>query len=135
MRQHVLGETPEIAPEEKNALRYAWGTAPEFSALLETVASAARDFKPSETGMIGAAIESRQRSPKTEYLRAFGNLLTDVHGIALTTPIMQAMAITANVVINLPDVYVTYDDVRKSGWKTQAENDRRVFQTGGKLKP
>ena len=26
---------------------------------------------------------------------------------------MQAMAIVANVVINLPDVDVTYDDVRK----------------------
>jgi len=111
-----IGEKPEITPEEKvrNMLRYAWGTAPEFSALLETVASAARDFKPSKAGMIGAAIASRQRSPKTEYLRAFGNLLTDVHDIAMTTPVMKAMAITANVVINLPDVYVTYDDVRKT---------------------
>jgi hypothetical protein len=27
---------------------------------------------------------------------------------------MQAMAIVANVVINLPDVDVTYDDVRKA---------------------
>jgi len=105
----------EITPEEaaRNMLRYAWGTAPHFSALLGTIANAARAFKPSESGMIGAAIRSRQRSPKTEYLRAFGNLLTEVHKFALTTPIMQAMAIVANVVINLPDVDVTYDDVRK----------------------
>jgi hypothetical protein len=111
-----IGEIPEITPEEeaRNMLRYAWGTAPEFSALLETVASAARAFKPSATGMIGAAVESRQRSPKTEYLRAFGNALTNVHGFALTRPIMRAMAVTANVVINLPDVDVTYDDVRKA---------------------
>ena len=95
-------------------LRYAWGTAPDFSELLDTVTKAGRAFKPSESGMIGAAIESRQKSPKTEYLRAFGNLLTDVHNFALTTPIMQAMAIVANVVINLPDVDVTYDDVRKA---------------------
>jgi hypothetical protein len=110
------GEKAEIDPveEARNTLRYAWGTAPNFSALLNTVAKAARDFKPSESGMIGAAIESRQRSPKTEYLRAFGNLLTDGHGFALTTPVMQAMAIVANVVINLPDVDVTYDDVRKA---------------------
>jgi len=116
MRRVVLGDTPETAPEEKarNMLRYAWGTAPEFSALLETVASAARAFKPSATGMIGAAIESRQRSPKAEYLRAFSSLLTDVHDIAMTTPVMKAMAVTANVVIDLPDVYVTYDDVRKT---------------------
>lgn len=111
-----MGEKAEIAPEEeaRNMLRYAWGTAPDFSALLDTVAKAGRAFKPSESGMIGAAIESRQRSPKTEYLRAFGNLLTDVHNFALTTPTMQAMAIVANVVINLPDVDVTYDDVRKA---------------------
>ena len=68
--------------------------------------------------MVGVAIESRQRSPKTEYLRAFGFLVT-VHRlanwqIALTTPVMQAMAIAANVAMNLPDVDVTYDDVRKA---------------------
>jgi len=109
------GEKAEIDPveEARNTLRYAWGTAPDFSALLDTVAKAARGFKPSESGMIGAAIESRQRSPKTEYLRAFGNLLT-AHSFALTTPIMRAMATVANVVINLPDVDVTYDDVRKA---------------------
>jgi hypothetical protein len=82
--------------------------------LLDTLANAARSFNPSATGMIGAAIASRQRSPKTEYLRAFGKLLSDEHGFALTTPIVKAMAITANVVINLPDVDVTYDDVRKA---------------------
>ena len=111
-----MAEKAEIDPEEeaRNMLRYAWGTAPDFSDLLDTVAKAGRSFKPSESGMIGAAIESRQRSPKTEYLRAFGNLLTDAHGFTLTTPIMQAMAIVANVVINLPDVDVTYDDVRKA---------------------
>jgi len=109
-------EKAEIDPveEARNMLRYAWGTAPDFSALLGTMANAARAFTPSETGMVGAAIESRQRSPKTEYLRAFGNQLTDVHRFALTRPTMQAMAIVANVVINLPDVDVTYDDVRKA---------------------
>lgn len=111
-----VGEKSEISPEEesRHMLGYAWGTAPDFSALLDTVAKAARSFKPSEAGMIGAAIKSRQKSPKTEYLRAFGNLLTDVHHFALTTPIIQSMAIVANVVINLPDVDVTYDDVRKA---------------------
>ena len=71
--------------------------------------------------------------------QAFGNLLTDVHDFALTTPIMQAMAIVANVVINLPDVDVNYDDVRKAfakpGGKTRGKNSRRLFQNGGKLNP
>ncbi len=124
-------EKVEIDPvqEARNMLRYAWGTAPDFSALLGTMAKAARAFTPSEPGMIGAAIGSRQRSPKTEYLRAFGNLLTDVHKFALTTPIMQAMAIVANVVINLPDVDVTYDDVRKALAKLGGV---RLENSGGK---
>ena len=131
-------EKAEIDPKEdaRNMLRYAWGTAPDFSGLLDTLAKAGRAFKPSESGMIGAAIESRQKSPKTEYLRAFGNLLTDVHKFALTTPIMQAMAIVANVVINLPDVDVTYDDVRKALAKlggerlenSTPENLRSIFE-------
>ncbi|MBA0922258.1 MAG: hypothetical protein H0Z21_03590, partial [Nitrosospira sp.] len=41
------GEKPEIEPveEQRNTLRYAWGTAPDLSALLDTVAMAAREFK------------------------------------------------------------------------------------------
>jgi predicted nucleic acid-binding protein len=95
-------------------LRYAWGTAPDLSELIDTLAQAARDFKPIESGFIGAAIESRQRSEKTEYLRAFGNLFTDAHHLKVSIAVMQAMAVVANVVINLPDVDVTYDDVRKA---------------------
>lgn len=112
----VPEEKAEIAPEEEMRimLRSAWETAPDFSALLGTVANAARNFEPTESGMIGAAIQSRKRNPKTEYLRAFGNLLTDVHKFTLTKAIIQAMAIVANVVINLPGVDVTYDDVRKA---------------------
>ncbi len=110
------GEKPEIDPEEEtqNALCYGWGVAPDLSELLDTVAKAARNFKPSESGMIGAAIESRQRSAKTEYLRAFGNLLTDVHHLTLTNAVMRAMAVVANVAINLPDIDVSYDDVRQA---------------------
>jgi hypothetical protein len=118
-----MTEKAETDPKEeaRNMLCYAWGTAPEFSVLLDTVAKAGWAFKPSESGMIGAAIESRQKSQKTEYLRAFGNLLIDVHGFALSTPIMKAMAIVANVVINSPDVDVTYDDVRKTLAKLRGE--------------
>jgi len=95
-------------------LRYAWGTAPDLPALLDTVAEAALDFVPSESGAIGAAINSRQRNQKTEYIRAFDNILTNVHNFTLTTPIINAMAIVATVVINDPDIIVTYDDVRKT---------------------
>lgn len=125
------GEKPEIDPVEevRNTLRYAWGTAPDLSALLDTVTRAAREFKPSRSGVIGAAIVSRQQNTKTEYLRAFGNLLTDVHHLTLTPDVMKAMAIVANVAINLPDVDVTYDDVRKS---LVNRNGETLENSGGK---
>jgi hypothetical protein len=111
-------EKPEIDPEEeaRNTLRYAWGTAPDLSELLDTVAKAARDFQPSERGMIGKAIQSRQRSraENKEYLRAFGNLLTEVHGVTPTINIMKAMAVVATVVIDDRDFVVSYDDVAKA---------------------
>ena len=123
----AMGDKAEIDTEEeaRNMLRYAWGVSPDFSALLGTMAKAVRAFKPSESGMIGAAIQSRQKSPKTEYLRAFGSHLTNTHNFQLKTSIMNAMAIVATVVINLPDVDVTYDDVRKALSKlgdTQSQN-------------
>lgn len=135
MRSHVLGEHrksiavfhPETGRIEiwpsgfqekiRNDLSGAWDAAPDLPALLDALANAARNYKPDNHGMVGAALASQQRNPKTEYLRAFGFLLT-VHRlpnfqIALTTPAMKAMAIAATVVMNLPDVDVTYDDVRK----------------------
>lgn len=95
-------------------VRYAWGTAPELSAVLDTLAKAARAFRPTESGMIGAAIESRQHSEKTEYIRAFASLLSDTHRFTLTQTMQKAIAIVANVAINSPDLDVSYDDVRKA---------------------
>lgn len=112
------GEETEIDPAEarRMSLRYYWGTAPDLSELLDTVAKAARDFQPSESGVIGAAIKSRQRSKagNKEYLRAFGNLLTEGFGITPTTNIMNAMAFVATVVIDDHNFVVTYDDVVKA---------------------
>lgn len=112
------GEKPVIdqQDETRNVLRYTWGTAPSFSELLDTVARAAREFQPSESGMIGAAIKSRQqsRAENKEYLRAFGNQLAEVRGFPLTINIMKAMADVATVVINDRDFIVSYDDVVKA---------------------
>lgn len=112
----AMDEKPDIDPAEKarNTLRYAWEKSPSLSELLRTVSKAANEFIPREDNFIGAAIDSRQQSVKAEYLRAFGNLLTEQHRFILTTDIMKAMAIAANVVINSPDIDVTYDDVRKA---------------------
>jgi hypothetical protein len=111
-----VGGREKIAPEEKarNMLRYAWGTAPEFPAFLDTVAKVSLAFRPVEFGMIGAANDSRKHSEKTAYVRAFGKLLTDSHGLKLNPSIMKAMAFVATVVLNQPEIDVTYDDVRKA---------------------
>ena len=104
-------------PAESNRLadlRHAWQVAPEFSALLNTVAKVARDFVPQESGVVGAAISRRQRNPRTEYLRGLAKLLTDRCQLTLDTPVLQAMVVVTNVVINDPNLVVTYDDVRKA---------------------
>lgn len=108
-------EKPNIDAAEVagNTMQYGWGVAPDFSELLDTLVTAARAFKPSESGMIGAAINTRQANAKNEYLRAFGNLLTDVHHFTLTAPIMRAIAIVASVAMNLPDDNVAYADVQR----------------------
>lgn len=100
--------------EARNMLRYAWGTAPGLEALLGTVAKAAREFTVTEGGMIEAAIRKRQNNPATEYIRAFAHLLVEEHHFQMSPTLMNAMAIVASVVINEPEVDVSYDDVRKS---------------------
>lgn len=112
----VAAENVQVSPEDqaRNTARYSWGIAPSVSACLETIANVARQFEPKETGAIGAAIRTRQRSDKTEYIRAFGQIMTQFQGLEIAGTTMKAMALVANVVINLPDVDVTYDDVRKA---------------------
>jgi hypothetical protein len=112
----AMDKKPDIDPEEemRNTLHYAWRTAPPLPVLLKTVSKAANEFIPSEDNFIGEAIGSRKKNIKAQYLRAFGNLLTKEHCFILTTDMMKAMATTATVVINLPDIDVSYDDARKA---------------------
>ena len=114
IRRHFVAPGDPVEHAPLAGLRYGWGVSPDLSELLDTVSKAAREFKPTESGMIGAAIDSRQRSEKTEYLRAFANLLIDVHHIDLTNTVMRAMAIVANVAINQPDIAVMLGDVRQT---------------------
>lgn len=113
---HGPGETAKIDPKEelRNKLRYAWGTAPSFDALLDTLSRGGLDFIPSENGMIGAAISKRQHNERAEYLRAFANSLGNVHYIKITPALMRAMAIVGNVALDLQDDLLSYDDVRKT---------------------
>ena len=56
---------------------------------------------------------SQKRNPKTEYIRGYADLLRK-GGFIVSPDILKAIAITATVVINNPDLIVTYDDVRKA---------------------
>jgi hypothetical protein len=110
------GEAEALDPvdEARNSLLYAWSTAPDMARLLATMERAALECAPAETGSIGAALVSQKRNPKYEYLRAFGTLLRDEHGIALTSSILNAMAVTSTVVLNDDSTIVDYEDVRKA---------------------
>lgn len=111
---HFVSPDEPVEPDPLAALRYGWEKAPPFSALLKTVAKAARNFMPEEGGFIGEAISSRKHNPRIEYLRAFAYLLTHHHKINLTQRVIQAMTIATNVAVNDPDFDVTVDDALKA---------------------
>lgn len=98
----------------RNAVSHAWEKAPYLPALLETLSQAARAYEPQETGATAAAIGSRNRNSKTEYIRAFATLLTEKYHIQLTAPIMNAMAAVVIVALDDPSHDASYDDVRKA---------------------
>ena len=107
-------ETLDPDEERRNMLHYAWNTAPSVSRIIATLHRAALACEPAESGFIGAAIASRKRNREREYLRAFAALLRDEHKIELTADTIHAMATTATVVLNEPNLVVTYDDVKKA---------------------
>lgn len=108
-------EPRDPGDERRGMLRYAWGTAPSLARIIATMQREALNYAAAaESGAIAAALATQKRNPKYEYLRAFGALLRDVHRMELTANTMKAMATTATVVLNDPDLDVTYDDVRKA---------------------
>lgn len=131
-RKYVLGDYVEgesqrvgsSAADPMAAVRYGWGVAPDLPELLTTLSHAARAHVPAALGISAVALASRQSSVKTEYLRAFGNLLGDVHRLDITATVMRAMAVAANVVINDQEIDVSYDDVRKALLRTKDRLDR-----------
>lgn len=105
------GATATATPEHDR--RYAWQVAPSLADLLQTLSEVANDFEPKEHHLIGAALNTRQSSVKTSYIRAFAHLLNE-HGITPTPPLMRAMAKVATLVLHRDDLVVSYDNVRKA---------------------
>ena len=100
---------------EATRIRHAWSVAPELSGLLSTLAQHSRlgIEQTNPTDMIGAALVSKKRNVKTEYIRAFIKLLMSEHHIRFTGDVIHAVATTAEVVIDDADIMPNYDDVRK----------------------
>jgi hypothetical protein len=99
------------------ALSRIFDAMPPPHEIMNSLARAARLYTPSaHCSLVRAAIETRQRSPKTEYLRAFCQCLREVHGIRLTRGVLRAVAAASTVVgsVDDPEFSVTYDDVRKA---------------------
>lgn len=106
-------EVGDAAATSEQDRRYAWQVAPSLSDMLNTLTYVAKNFEPSEQHLIGAALNTRQDSVKTSYIRGFAHLLNE-NGISITPPIMQAMAKTATLALNHKDLIVSYDNVRKA---------------------
>ncbi|MCH9808098.1 MAG: hypothetical protein K0U74_10215 [Alphaproteobacteria bacterium] len=73
---------------------------------------------------VEAAISTRQNSKKSAYLRAFGVLLKNSK-IKLSAPVMRAMAITANVILDDVDLSISEDTVRKALKRSQTRQKKK----------
>ncbi len=90
---------------------YPWRAAPELPILLKTLAAEADQFKPAQSGMVGAVMVKRESLYRNAFIRSFGYLLTEEHEIPLTKELMKAMAIFSDVVINDPEDPVSYQHI------------------------
>ncbi|MDN7602235.1 hypothetical protein [Burkholderia gladioli] len=122
----LLGSSIIDAPGN-DRLKMLWKSAPPAENLIRAMASAARRFEPYEDGPAGAALDSRQRNRKWEYLRAFIYELVN-NGIKVKDPKMtSAIAMMATVVL---DDDVSDDDVRKA---IKRVKDYIIEEWGGPL--
>lgn len=92
----------------------AWCSAPHFSKLLKSLSKAASEYSPAKDEVTNTAIKSRKSVRKTQYIRAFGQMLFADELLPQSKEIKKAISIVANVVLDDPEIDVSYDDVRKA---------------------
>jgi hypothetical protein len=97
-------------------LQHAWSAAPPPMQLVHAIAMAAHEFKPKETGPIGAAVSSRKKHPARESLRAFiATLQGEIGWSAFDDPKLRTTLVNAvTALIDNPDVIFTQDDISKA---------------------
>ena len=87
---------------------------PDIRDLLIEISEQCADYRPDFMDQtIESAVSSRQNSRKSAVLRAFATSLK-ANKIKLTAPVVKAMAIAANAVLNDPDEGISEDHVRKA---------------------
>lgn len=96
---------------------------PEVSDILESLTNISEQWSPRLENAYEIAISRRQNNPKNEYIRSFSTLLKDNMRISfesmmvipdpiqITKEIKKAIAVTTAVVINDPNIDVSYEDV------------------------
>lgn len=110
----TVSPAAQAGEDTRQGVLRAWEAAPPLAALLETLAKAAHDFEVGASGHIYAALASQKPNAKMEYLRALADILVSEFEFDLTIETKRAMATTANVVLDSPDVDASYDDVCKA---------------------
>lgn len=103
----------EALTATRDAIRYAWEVAPEVADALVALGRAASERDPAESGFVGDGIASRKKAPKAQYLRGFLSLLL-ADQFELSPAIIEAVAVTATVVLNWPDDPVIASEVRNA---------------------
>jgi hypothetical protein len=119
-RELVLGNFTREEGHSEYKVSELWRSAPTLSDCLRTLAE---DFRPDyiyRHGPEEIAI-NRQRNPSTEYLRAFGFALIEPFDESgepvvktFSVSLLKAIATTATVVLNNPDLDITAKDVKQA---------------------
>lgn len=104
---------------------------PDLRTTLFTVSEIARQLPVNfACPEVEAAISTRQDSKKSAYFRAFGSLLKQSE-IKLSAPVKRAMAITANALMDDPNLTNSEDDVRKALARIECRKSRKVSSSNG----
>ncbi len=94
----------------RNAIKTAWKSAPNLENILKTLSSAAESFHPVFEEQLDNIASVRHINIKQVYLKAFVENLEEAN-IYIPENAYDAIAVTAAVIINKPDIEVSRYDV------------------------
>lgn len=99
--------------ENRHVLDEGGASELRLSKLASEIGSLAAKFEPKEAAWLTVARKSRESNKKQDYLRAITHLLFHEEQLPRSPALMKAIATSAEVVIDDPNIVIDYDDVRK----------------------